>query len=420
MLRSTAWVLLVGMVMLGGLAIDATWAQAPVDPSALLQLLPALRTAPPPSWVRQGLRLTYYSAAAATGSGNVYVEDENGNWVQVGTGKTYRQDEISTGSGEGFTEVNLIMLDRAVAVLDIRSFGLPVRNAPPRLQAAGGAVGLPGAGSDFWLNPRVLASAVGLRGQGLRVLRMPYVIRDKQYRAIRFQSVTAGGSFVWVYDEESGVLLHSSTSTSSAVQGPRPLGERVPPNSGLLSLSTLLNARTVSLPWTTSPAPEWVARTRLLRYAGNIVVGVPGVGAGPVPATLTYERQTGGLNWARYLATQVTANVPGVPPDTQRFDRAFGPGQVGGLWIPPAVLRGLQQGQTLDRDPVTGMVVSVGQAGSVPGVGDVLAIREGNGTVQITYAYDRSSGLFALYSSREVSPVTGTVIGVQLQLVHRQ
>jgi hypothetical protein len=411
---------LIGMVVLATTAPGRTWAQAAADPNSFVQLLPALRTAPAPPWVRQGLRLTYYSASALTGSGDVYVEDENGNWVQAGTGRRFRQEEIGTASGQGFTEVNLVMLDRAIAALEIRSFGLPVSNAPPRFQAYGGAVGLPSAGGDFWLNPRALQSAAGLRGQGLRVLRMPYAVRGKQYRAIRFQSVTAGGSQAWVYDEETGVLLHSSSSTSRAVQGPRPLGERVPPNSGLLALSTLLNVRVVALPWTTSPAPGWVAGTGFLRYSGNVVVGVPGVGAGPVPITVAYQKHAGGTNWARYAATQVTASLPGIPPDTQQFERVFGPGQVGGLWIAPAALRQLRSGQGLDRDPVTGMSISVGQVGPAAGVGDAAVITESNGTVQLAYVYDRASGLLMLTNSREVSPVTGSQIAVQLQLFQRR
>ncbi len=425
MLRVAAGVVLAGAVFAGivvvaGVAPDPTWAQAAADPNPFVERLPALRTAPAPSWVRQGLRLTYYAAYAATGGGDIYVEDENGNWVQAGSGRRFRQEEISTSSGQGFTEVNLVLLDRATAVLDIRSFGLPVPNAPPRLAAYGGAVAFPGAGGDFWLNPRVLQSAVGLRGQGLRVLKMPYVIRGRQYRAIRFQSVTGSGSNSWVYDEDTGVLLHSSSSSSRAVQGPRPLGERLPPTSGLLSMSTLLNTRVVTLPWMSSPAPEWVARTGLLRYAGNVTVGIPGVGAGPVPIALTYARRAGGTTWARYVVTQVTGNVPGVPPDTQQFERALGPATIGGLWIAPAALRQLQRGQALDRDPATGMGISVGQVGPIAGVGDVVTVLEANGTVQLTYVYDRSSGMLVFINSREISPVNGTQIAVQLQLVQRQ
>jgi len=89
---------------------------------------------------------------------------------------------------------------------------------------------------------------------------------------------------------------------------------------------------------------------------------------------------------------------------------------VGGLWIAPAVLRQLQQGQALDRDPVTGMAVSVGQVGSLPGISEAVAITEANETMQITYVYERSSGLFVFYNSREISSVNGTQIIVQLQL----
>jgi hypothetical protein len=48
----------------------------PYDPNSILDLMPALRTAPAPGWLRQGLHLTYYAAAASVlGGRHRYVPD---------------------------------------------------------------------------------------------------------------------------------------------------------------------------------------------------------------------------------------------------------------------------------------------------------------------------------------------------------
>lgn len=52
----------------------------------------------PPSWVIDGLRITYYTSGATTGAATKWVEDPDGPWVDPATGKHYRQETSQTGA----------------------------------------------------------------------------------------------------------------------------------------------------------------------------------------------------------------------------------------------------------------------------------------------------------------------------------
>jgi hypothetical protein len=143
--------------------------QTQVDLNPFLTILPALRTAPAPNWVKPGTRLTYYSTAATVVRGlHRYEEDPSCTaaqvdcYVQEGTGKWFRQKAAPGAgrvSGHGYTQVNVVYLDHTVAVLEVRNYGFALGSGPPVILSLAGAVGLPGAGADFWLNPHVLWQA---------------------------------------------------------------------------------------------------------------------------------------------------------------------------------------------------------------------------------------------------------------------
>jgi hypothetical protein len=200
-----------------------------IDDQPLVTLLPALRGAPAPAWVQPGVRLTYYSAAASiVGGRHTYAEDENGNWIDPTTGKHYRQEEVASASGQGFTQVNVAALDRAVALLDIRIYSILDANVrtPPITMGCSGAITLPGAGSDYWVNPEVLQAAVGLEGSGTKILRTGFPINGQTHSAIRIQFDSASSQQDWIYDEQTGVLLHSGSSTvGQGIQGPVAQGD---------------------------------------------------------------------------------------------------------------------------------------------------------------------------------------------------
>lgn len=176
----------------------------------------------------------------------------------------------------------MVSLDQSVAVVDVRSYGL----------------------------------------QGV-VVRMPYAISGRQFRAIRFESRAETSYASRVFDEDTRILLRSGTSTQGApIQGPVAAGEGRK-GSTLLTQNTVLDAHAINAPW-------------------------------------MFERRFAALHWARYLV-----RVYG-PAGNSEAMRVFGPAQLGGLGISPAVRAQLRAGQTLDSEAVTGMVTAVSQLARTP------------------------------------------------------
>ena len=391
--------------------------RASIDQNIFLDLLPGLKTAPAPAWLRPGTRITYLSAAASIAAERAkLVEDPYGDWEVTypdGSKKRFREEDISgTGqAGAGHTVLSVVYLDRSVAVMEFRSYASLTYGGPSFLARLAGAVGIPGAGSDFWMHPAVLAQAPGLHlGTELTVLRMGYALHGRQYRVIRFQ----GKSSSWNYEETSGILFRSSATAETTVMVPPtgtsgPVTQRV--GGTLIAQNTFMDVRTPPIPWAQAPAPSWFADARRVVYDGTFTLYVPGSPALSAPLRVTFDRQQFGGQWARYIQHEEMPNVRGLPPMESTTTRVFGPAQIGGLWVPPDVQKQLRPGQVLDRDPATGIVATVsGESGG--GFG----ISESNDLHRIDYLYDTRNGIlvFARTTNRSLNIVIEwRLLGVQ-------
>lgn len=332
-----------------------------VDPNLFVDLLPDLATAPAPDWVHQGTRLSYYAAAASVpGSYHEYVEDEDGAWVDPTTGDRYREVDIPGAAGHGFNQVTVTALTRTVAVLSVRAYGLTdlALDSSVSTLGWGGAVGLPGAGADYWMHPAVLATVEETVTAELKVLRMPYTVGTTTYDTLWVQSIGAAGNITWVYDLATGMLVHTASATAGPpITGPVPAGAGTE-GSTFLTQSTLVDVRQTTLPWAAEAPPAWLGTVDRIDYTGTVTVGALDAPTAVIDAWLTVDRLDSGSVWGRYrfsqtLATDVTPSV------TQAIERIDGPAQVGAIWVPPAGLAALVAGQVLDEDPVTSTTVAV-------------------------------------------------------------
>ncbi len=381
-------------------------AQAPVN-STFVNLMPELRNAPAPGWVKSGTRITFYSASATvTGGRHYYYQDENGNWVDPQTGKRFSQGDVASASGHGYTQLTVVHLDQSVAVLDLRNYVFTDVSGPLVLGPSAGFAGLPGAAGDYWLHPQALARAVGTRAEGLTIVRMPYTMNGRQFRAIRIQIAGATSYQAWVYDEDLGLLLRGSTSTQGApIQGPVGQGDSRAGGT-LLTQTTAVEVRQINVPWMFAPMPAWVAQTRFMRFDGKHTSFVAGAS---LPMAGTLERQFLGPNWAAYLQRDPSQSGDGGTL------RVFGPAQLAGLWIAPSLIGQLQQGQKLDTDRFTGVVTTVERIGQTQGIDFVQIVEESSG-YRGDYVYDRRDG--GLVYTSIINKYLRTQ--VELRLVQRQ
>ncbi len=414
MVRWSAWCLglATAAVALAGLGVTPAQPGALGDNNPWVTLLPALRTAPAPGWLRPGMRLTYYSASASIQHDrNVLNPDESCDPDKPGykykpeddedcfekDGKWYRRiPNTGRSSGHGFTEVNVVALDQRVAVVDVRSLNLSEGTGPAVTLGNWGSLELPGAGADWWLNPQVLRGAAGLSAPHLNVRQVRYPLRGRQYNAIWF-NLSSRGRQAHVYDVDTGVLLHTSTSSTAPPTGVHAKGE-TPGGATLLSQNTLLGTRTPVIPWALSPAPDWVRQVSVLRYEGSHTAHATGGDPISLPFSTMFQRQAVGVNWVLYLQTTPQNDAMGMPAPPAQGYRVFGSAQFGGLWIPPQGVPPLRQGQVLDDDPVTKTRVSVGSVGRTPQGADVVTITEEGAGQRYDFVYDRASGMLLHFS----------------------
>jgi hypothetical protein len=139
--------------------------------------------------------------------------------------------------------------------------------------------------------------------------------------AIRFQTEDPQGRHVRVYDLDSGVLLHAGSAVSGRISGSF-TQELRPGTSGMLSQSTFVGARQVTLPWMQGTPPPWLATLQALRYEGTTTVYIPGSPAFPFPVALTAQTVAQGGRWLLLRAIDLLASVPAF-----RLRKAFIPDQ---------------------------------------------------------------------------------------------
>jgi hypothetical protein len=364
------------------------------DPNLFVDQLPALRTVGAPDWVSEGTRITYYAVAASTpNSYHQYVEDEFGEWIDPATGERYTQEDIPGAAGHGYNQVTVASLTDAVAALSVRAYGLSdlSLDSPVTTLTWSGAIGIPGAGADYWLHPDVLATVEEVVSPSLKILRMPYTIDGRQFSSLWIQSLGDDANLTWVYDLDSGILLHTASATAGPpIAGPVAAGEGREGNT-FLTQSTLVDVRDLDLPWVDGAAPSWVGTTSRLEYQGFSTVSVLGDPSVVLGSSLAVERRESGTDWVRYRMARTTSSTVS-PSVTEYLERVEGPAMVGALFLPVEALAGLVPGQVLDRDPVTGAVVVVTAVEPITGSFVVTIREEGPGEVS-EVVYDGRSGV---------------------------
>jgi len=366
-----AWSALATLLALvsAGLATAQTMPQME---NPLLKLMPELRQAAAPGWVKEGARVTYYGASASIPRERYYVyKNERGNLMKA--------DEVGP-AGAGLAQFEVVALDHTTAALSHTLFmGVETGQLAPHESFC--EVGVPGA-TSIWVNPGVLATADRFQGGGLRVVRMPYTVGGKTYNGVRFDYTVGNDHHASVFEQETGLLIYYTHAVES------PDLRRVQ-----LAMAQLVNMRQVNLPWGTGTAPDWLQAQGSVAYEGRISVFVPGSPTIPMPYSMAVQVKSNGAKWTRF---SVVRYVHGMVNSSTEM--VTGAGQIfRGFWLPPQALSVLQPGQVLDQDPDTKMTVSVAAA---PAGFDGIVLTESNGAAESVYAYDRSNG--ALVYIKEV------------------
>ncbi len=408
------------LVLMAAACLAQGGAQA-VQPGRYVTLVPELADMPAPDWVKAGVRLSFYGAAASTNESRyALVEDPEGPWVDKKTGKHYRDNaqsgtENPTASGEGFTQIDIISVE-GKTVVSMAQLYLLIRSSGALYAVGAGMPEVATAANldDYWVHPKALEKLVGLDMDGLRVVRGPVKVGERTYDAICIESNLGGSYSLNTYDAETGILLKAMSNTAGQFD-PVKLPTDITPRQGNTqrTMTVLAGVRQLDAAIAARPVPEWVGKAQAMTYAGTTRAMNPVDGSflGDYPTQFEATLGVRGAGWCSYR-TAMQMSIGGMQNASENVGVAGG---VGGFWADPKALAGFKEGAVLDNDPVTGMRVTVGGTGTGPNGQPTIALVTANSTVSTTGIYDLATG--TLVQCEVANRATGMTVQLGLQSV---
>ena len=361
-----------------------------------------------PASFKPGFRETYYNATAILrGACTALAPDPEGNWVTP-DGQRFSQSDVPTAAAEAFSHLDIVATgDFGVAAVN-RCYGIATNIDPQGQQVKSltsviptfGSVLAPGQ-TDLWADTDELKKLDNIAQPGLTVSRSKYRTAGNNYDAVFIANQSDRGSSLCVYDSETGILLHyASASLGSDPAAVASGGDATPTT--MLVQATLLNTRQINLPWADAPLPNF-AEGSVRNFKGKL------------------DQVNFGLTFPRTLSVKVTqrardfmvtaeSNFCQVElPET--ITRVSGSAEINPPYIPPETLERLEQGQTIDRDPITKIAVTVNIQAQTPTHNDAVVLTEAppDGSFQYDYMYDKTTGLLVALGNKEKS------VGIQTQ-----
>lgn len=366
-------------------------------------VIPELKQQQNPDWVKEGTRMSYYSATADVPEGyEKFILDEEGDWVGVQSGKHYRREEIFGAAGHGVTQVDVLSIEGGVAALKINSWLYSSFTGPLVPIKQGAYIGL-AAGCDWYINPKALANLKEHRGGGVTILRMPYTIDGITYNAIRIQQESDTASFAHIYDQQDGKLLATFNSVASADK-----------KSTVFAYATLLGVRQMDLPWLGQDLSDWIRKGTVMRFEGTKTFEAKLAGYS-FPTAVSLDMSITGAGRRYYTYTQTgSMAASGFPAQYGQEEQIGGIGQPGGLALPTDALAALQTGQVIDTDDVTGITVEVKDVGQDANGRNIVVLSAFNQIYSAEVTYDRDTGMMVGFSETKLGAGTNEYTELKL------
>jgi hypothetical protein len=348
-----------------------------------------------------GTRLVWFGASASIPGVRSQIEpDDQGNWVNRLTGQRFRQFDTPGPAGAGFMVFDVLSSEEKQRLSWSSSLLIhaDAGNATTFVSANGFLSATQMLG-DFWMPPAQLANFSDQNAGSMRVLRAPYSLDGKTYRAIRIQFQNADGWSQTTYDLESGLLLVSSSTTQSGpvlTLDPNNL-PAVAAGNTLLTYTKIAGIRRTSLPGPGERYPAPLRRARTFNYTGSrgVIMAGTGIQVPPSPIQVRYDIAD---NEGPYLTARVTVTGP----TGGSYELLIPAGVIGSLWMNPETLAGYKAGQVIDQDPLTGV------RAIAMGTRDNLAfVSLQTGLAQQSFGYDRRTGVLSRSELRtQIGPAT--------------
>lgn len=324
--------------------------------------------------------------------------------------------KVGTG-GYSFTQYDIIAVTDVGVLVESRIYALPPLGGAPEVNPMVNKRLVDHAtGAGLWMSPATIEATEESRGEdgGLIVYKAPYTIGEHTFDAIMI--VLTNGEYTrrQIYDRATGMQLYQSELTDTNLIRSH-------------AYSELTGYRVAELPWLGTQFTEQVQGFRKLTYSGAMVfvadqlppdLQQPGLGRIPdtrmeLTAEFAYEAVTPEL-----IGTAMTGRIrmPNGQDQNTEAEILHSPNARFGLYIDPAVLNGLREGQVLDEDPAIGYTIRVTDVYQVQGTTLVEITEAGrNNSYTSVVTYDARVGL--MVASVTNTPSLSQRMESQLQAV---
>ncbi len=376
----------------------------------MADLAGTLPSAAAPGFARLGLRLTYkVNTATVKGTGRDWKQDPDGQW-KTPDGERWTPTERGSNAAQGLLVFDVTAVS-ATEVAVLASFYLqPLSGGPPQLSFQYPIVGPASSVGGIWIHPDQLKALKNCVSPSLKVQRMPCNAGGETKQAVWIQTINSKGNSIYAYDEQTGLLLHDATSASGPESKVIGADEVSNTPSTTLSDGTLVDQRVIERPWQGESAKEWSDAPAALTFSGTSTVPTASSALLTLRQNLTVTPKEHGAGWVTYGLLLRTTNNLGMPPTTTPSETVSGLGQFGGAWIPPAGLAKLTKGQRLDYDALTGVTVTVTEAG-----GRRVTITSAGRSQTVRWSYDTTTGTMIALEKSDPTPLGPIRTRVTLQ-----
>lgn len=348
------------------------------------------------SWVHEGLLLNYtWTTMICPGTSSSFEENDKCEWIDPVTGAPLIRSERRGTGGAGWAQVVVTCLEGNQVALSQVGFAdaRPNLNAAPvplaGLTATIAPVNEPG---EYWMDPAKLAALHSLpesHGQGMVITPVTWKLDNRTIEALRVVFIHGGSYVNHVYAKNTGLCLHYGTvsrGTPPKLIGPGDIAQ----GDTYTTHGDFIGARDLKFPWASQGPPQWLSTLHALHYHGKTLFRGGALVQVPNSIDIDMTLTDHGRGWAQ-LADTISVqyqNAPPLPPT--RAALVYGRAQCHSLWIDPAVLDKLQEGQVLDEDPLTKMKTAVTHVRA-----DSIAIESISGGGEIGSEYDRRTGILS-------------------------
>jgi len=369
------------LVFLALAALASPLAQGQASPFVGMEA--AVQAAGYPSWMEEGVRLTFRAHSSTPNAA--------GNGLAAAGGGLTQVDFVSVAGGQAAVNMNGWM------EVPASPFG---GRGGWAMHSQSGLVVSAGYG-EYWVHPKVLAKAAEVHAAGTtwQVTRGSQRVAGKTYQAIGFVATDDKSRLSYLYDSQDGLLLGLGTAQRTGA------GASFQPT---LTIE-LVGMRKRALPWLQGRPPVWALDAKRFVYEGAMVTSFPNGFESQSAVVVRYDIGSAGPN---YVVGTLSSTYDGVASEAppQRVSGASGSG---GVWIPPLELKALAtrfKGRhvSLDKDSATGSELSLTFAGRAPYGRNIVTVSERTGVSTAHWDYEVETGAL-LHMTMRYEPGSFTV-----------